>query len=428
MQVAGVCTIGGDDIEGNKPMKRIWLINHYAMPPELEPRLRTIKFAEYLAKSGYDVTIFGASSMHNMDMNLIAGQEDYIKKTYGILKFVHVRAKLYSNYSERVLNLFEFVFRMRKIASSFDKPDIIIHTATVPFGNLMYYLAKKLKAKYFVEVLDLWPESFVMTGIMNRKNPVMPLLYFFEKWLYKRADKLIFSMQGGKDYLLEKGWDTGHGGPIDLDKVYYINNGVDLKDFNHNLTNYTIVDDDLNDEKTFKIVYIGSIRLFNNVRLLVEAAEKLKDRNDIRFLIYGDGDERKSLEEYVRSKGITNVRFKDKFIDKKYIPYLLSKSSINVLNYQQNGIWKYGGSQSKLFQYLASGKPIVSNIVPGYCLIRQYGCGISSEFASAEEYADAFKAIMNLSSADYLTMCRNAKIAAENYDYEKLTNDLINLL
>ena len=78
------------------------------------------------------------------------------------------------------------------------------------------------------------------------------------------------------------------------------------------------------------------------------------------------------------------------------------KSSINILNYQQNGIWKYGGSQSKLFQYLASGKPIVSNIVPGYCLIRQHECGISSEFKTADEYASAFESLRNLSEEEYL--------------------------
>lgn len=409
-------------------MKKIWLVNHYAMPPELEPRLRTIKFAEYLTKAGYDVTVFGASSMHNMDLNLISGKEDYIEKQYGILKFVHVRARSYSNYFERVLNLLEFVVRMRKIASKFDKPDVILHTATVPFGNIMYYLAKKLKAIYYVEVLDLWPESFVMTGILNKNNPIMPLLYYFEKWLYKRADQLIFSMEGGKDYILEKGWDAVSGGPINIDKVSYINNGVDLNDFSDNLSKWTIDDKDLNDENTFKIVYIGSIRLFNNVRLLVEAAEKLQNNKDMVFLIYGDGDERKPLEEYVRKKNIQNVRFKDTFIDKKYIPYLLTKSSINVLNYQQNGIWKYGGSQSKLFQYLASGKPIVSNIVPGYCLIRQHECGISSDFKTADEYASAFESLRKLSEEEYLIMCNNSRKAAQNFDYKKLTDSLIALL
>lgn len=408
-------------------MKKIWLINHYAMPPELEPRLRTIKFAQYLTKAGYDVKIFAASSMHNMELNLIPGKEDYIEKSYGPIKFVHIRTKSYSNYLERVKNLLEFAFRLRKVAKEFEKPDIIIHTATVPFGNVLYFLAKKLGAKYFVEVLDLWPESFVMTGILKKNNPLMSILYASEKWLYKRADRLIFSMEGGKDYILEKGWNREKGGPISLDKISYINNGVDLTDFHRDLETYTMDDEDVNNKESFKIVYIGSIRRFNNVGLLVEAAEKMKNQDDVVFLIYGDGDERKELEEYVEKHRMTNVKFKEKFIDKKYIPYLLSKSNINVLNYQQSGIWKYGGSQSKLFMYLVSGKPIVSNIVPAYCLIRKYACGVSSEFSTADEYADVFKSLRNLSEEEYATMSNNAKEAAKNFDYEKLTEELIAL-
>jgi hypothetical protein len=52
-------------------MKRVWLINQYAMPPELESRLRTIKFAQYLTQKGYDVTVFASSVMHNMDIDLM---------------------------------------------------------------------------------------------------------------------------------------------------------------------------------------------------------------------------------------------------------------------------------------------------------------------------------------------------------------------
>ena len=54
-----------------KTGKRIWLVNQYAMPPRLESRLRTIKFAHYLQKAGYEVTIFASSIMHNMDIDLI---------------------------------------------------------------------------------------------------------------------------------------------------------------------------------------------------------------------------------------------------------------------------------------------------------------------------------------------------------------------
>ena len=71
------------------------------------------------------------------------------------------------------------------------------------------------------------------------------MLYILEKWIYKSADSIIFSMEGGKDYIIEKGWDAGHGGPVDLKKVYHINNGVDSELFDYNKNHYVIEDKDL---------------------------------------------------------------------------------------------------------------------------------------------------------------------------------------
>ena len=77
-----------------KTGKRIWLVNQYAMPPRLESRLRTIKFAHYLQKAGYEVTIFASSIMHNMDIDLIEDDSLYIERQYGDLNFVHIKTVL----------------------------------------------------------------------------------------------------------------------------------------------------------------------------------------------------------------------------------------------------------------------------------------------------------------------------------------------
>ena len=126
----------------------------------------------------------------------------------------------------------------------------------------------------------------------------------------------------------------------------------------------------LNDQ-LFKVIYIGSIRLANNLKQLIDAACLLKEYNNIKFIIYGDGNEREELISYCRDNGINNVILKQKWIELKYIPYVLSKSSLNILNYMKTDILKYGGSQGKLFQYLASGKPIISNPRMGFCPIHE---------------------------------------------------------
>jgi len=410
--------------------KTIWLINQYAMSPKYERRLQTIKRAQYLTSLGYEVLIISGSYLHNTDINLINSNKKYIKRNYNGIRFVHIKTSTYkSNGVARIYNMIEFPLRLLILSRRFEKPDIISQVATVPFGNVLYLLTKMYKVTYIVDVLDLWPETFVGLGLVSQKNIFIKAVYILEKWLYKKADSIVFSMEGGEDYIREKKWDLGSGGSIDLDKVHYINNGVDLFDFEKNRKLYRINDPDLSDGKLFKVMYVGSIRLSNNLKQLIDAAEILNNNNkNIVFLIYGDGEERVFLEDYCKRKGLLNVRFKQKWIELKYIPYVLSRSSLNILNYSNSPITRFGSSQSKSFQYMASGKPICANINMRYCPITKYKLGISKEFESPKEYADAILSFANMDPIEYNKMCKNAKIAAKDYDYKKLTMDYEKLL
>lgn len=409
--------------------KKVWLVNQYAMPPELESRLRTIKFAHYLQEAGYEVTIFASSIMHNMNIDLIEDESLYVERQYNDLNFVHIKTRNYKkNDLNRVIGLIQFPRRFLKVAKKFPSPDIIVQTATVPFGNVVYRYAKKVKAEYIVEVLDLWPETFVDLGLIGKHNPLLSLLYKAERWIYKKADKVVFSVEGGRDYIIDKKWSTEQGGPIDLKKVFYINNGVDLSDFDRFRNQFKLQDSQLEDESIQKVIYLGSMRLANNLRKLIDAASLLRGHSGILFFLYGDGDDREELEKYCRQNHIDNVVFKEKWIDPHYVPYVLSKASVNVLNYMPGNFGKYGGSQSKLFQYMASGKPICSNLNMMYCLINKYNIGIAREFNSAQEYADAILKLLQSEPEEYNAMCERARKAAVEFDYKNLTDQLIALL
>jgi len=407
--------------------KTIWLVNFHARPPHLEGFLKTIKFAQYLDEAGYETYIFSSNNFHNSDENLIDENTHlgFITKEYNKLKFIHIKTIQYKNSSIlRILSLIQFSIKLFLLKSKFTKPDVIIHTAYIPFDNLVYFTAKSLKTKYFVDILDLWPESFVKVGLIKSNNPFLFILYNMEKWLYKKANGIIFSMQGGADYIKDKKWDKENGGSIDINNVHWISNGIDLHDFINNLSRYKLEDKDLEDENLFKVTYMGSIRLANNLISLINAAALLKEYDKIRFLIYGDGIDRDYLVNYCKQNYIKNVIFKQKWIDPIFVPYVLSKSSLNILNYKK-GLGKYGGSQSKLFQYLASGKPICSNIKMDYCIIEKYNLGISKPFNSDEEYSKAILALLDLELKEYLEICSISKELVKEYDYKFLTNKLI---
>ena len=409
--------------------KRVWLVNKYAMPPQYEPRIQTIKTAHYLQLLGYEVILFGASVMHNMDLNLIEDGSSYMEKDYGDLHFVHINTCSYKGAAgfKRVLSDFQFHYKLVCLAKKFPKPDVIIGVTYPLLTNPLMAYAHKHNIKYITQSLDTWPDDFVNYGLIGENNPITKLLFKQAKHNYEKSDACIFSWCGCFFYMKEKKWDKESGGPVALKKLHYINNGVDLTNFNTWKKQYTIDDEDLKSSKK-SIIYLGSIRLVNNVERLIHAAELLKDRNDVQFLIYGDGDDRSSLIKYCEEQQLSNVKFKDKWIDPKYVPFVLSQSYLNILNYMSSDFAKYGISSSKMFQYMAAGKPIVCNINIYNCPITENEIGIAREFDSADKYAQAIVTILNLPEAEYNAMCERAQATAKFYNYSYLTNQMAEVI
>lgn len=405
--------------------KRIWLVNKYAMPPQYEPRIQTIKTAHYLQQQGYEVVLFGASVMHNMDLNIIKDGSPYIEREYGDLHFVHINTCSYKGAAglKRVWSDFQFHYRLVAFSKKFPKPDVIIGTTYPLLTNPIMNYAHKHNIKYITQSLDTWPDDFISYGLIGKNNPITKILFERAKLNYEKSDACIFSWCGCFNYMKEKKWDRENGGPVEMSKLFYINNGVDLKDFNAWKNQYTIDDVDLNGSQK-KIVYLGSLRMVNNVERLIHAAEILRDQQDVLFLIYGDGDDREPLMKYCKDHQLTNIKFKDKWIDPKYVPYVLSQSYLNILNYMSSDFAKYGISSSKMFQYMAAGKPIVCNINIFECPITKNNIGIAKEFSNSEEYASAINYIINLPQEEYDAMCGRAKETAKEYDYKNLTKKM----
>lgn len=409
-------------------IKNIWLVNKYAMPPQYESRLRTIKFAHYLQEMGYKVTIFGSSVMHNMDLDLIEDNSKYIERQYGDLDFVHVKSCQYKKTAgvRRIWSEIQFHYRLVRLAKHFEKPDLVVATTFPIISNPILSYCHKHGIKYITEILDWWPDDFVDFGFIGKNNPIMKYLFKVAQNNYVKSDATVFSAEGREEYLKDKKWDKDQGGPVDLSKIYYINNGVDLNDFDTWVKQYTIDDDDLKSDKK-KIIYLGSVRFANNIGQFIKAAELLQDRDDVEFLIYGNGDDREPLMRYCEEHQLDNVKFKNKWIDPKYVPYVLSQSYINILNYI-SGFGKYGISSSKMFQYMAAGKPIVCNVYIMYSDIVEHNLGVCHDMKSDQEYADAIRAILDLPQEDYQCMCKRAREAAKKYDYPYLTKKMVRII
>lgn len=169
----------------------------------------------------------------------------------------------------------------------------------------------------------------------------------------------------------------------------------------------------------------------NNVGKLLDAAKIIKSRgdySDIQFLIFGDGVQLEELKERANKERIDTVRFKG-YINRQYIPYVLSRSAVNVLNYSQNQYnWSRGNSSNKLFEYMASGKPIISTVHMGYSLINKYKCGIELGDDTAESLANAIIEFHDMDKDQYIEIGTNGKKGAKDFDFGVLTDKLLTVI
>ncbi|MFZ2462503.1 MAG: glycosyltransferase family 4 protein [Caldibacillus thermoamylovorans] len=411
--------------------KKIWIWNHYATDMYFNEGGRHYWFAENLLKHEYEPTIFCANTRHNNDEIVNIERGKFKTAIKNKIPFVFIKTYPYSgNGKDRIKNMISFYKNLFSVSKEYSKkagkPDVILASSVHPLTLVAgIKIAKKFGVPCICEVRDLWPETLVAYGALKENTFFTKLLYAGEKWIYKKSDKLIFTMEGGKDYLIDKGWDKDSGGPIDLDKVFHINNGVDFEVFNYNKENYVLNDEDLDNPNYFKVIYAGSIRLVNNVKSIIDAAKEIKNLgvNNIKFILYGDGSDKKSLEEYCKEYNINNVIFKG-LVDKKYVPSILSKSDLNIFHFQQNNIKKYGASLNKMFEYFASGKPTISDCEFGYDIIKKFNCGFVIDNATPEQLAEKIIEISKMSQVEYQKYCDNALMAAKEYDFKILTEKL----
>lgn len=406
-------------------MKTLWYINYYTSLPELCGNPRSVELSKAAVAAGYKCRVFFADFKGSMINSKI---DTFENRNIEGVEYTIVRAKPYKGNVDRGLSIFQWALSLRKVAERLEeKPDVILWNIHAPFDYPVVWLAKKLKAKLIVEAWDLWPDSFVRFGLMKASSSITKFFYFVEKKMYEHGDAIVFTLEGGKDYLKDQGWTTDSGGKIDTSKVYYINNGVNIEKFEKDCSNFPTEDPDLLDQSTFKVLYMGAIRLVNHVKTLIEAAAILKKHKGIKFFIYGDGPEREELVKYVQSNSIDNIIFKQKHVDFRYVADIVSHADLNIMNYQK-GFGKYGVSSGKQFQYLAAGKPILCNIYLNYDEITRNNIGIAEEMETPEEYAEAILRIANLPKEELEAMQKRTLSTAQKFDYNKLSAEFLQVV
>lgn len=169
----------------------------------------------------------------------------------------------------------------------------------VSYSSFWAVKAAKMKGIKVVAMLqDVWPDNAVQSHLISEGSFLYKYFEMWQKSVYKNADKLICISDDMKDFIVSKG--------VDADKIEVIYNwgySDDVVDIpweeNEFVKKYNLSRD------KFYAIYAGNIGKMQNVEIVVNAAKELQDREDIQFLIIGDGARREAIEEM--AEGMSNI-------------------------------------------------------------------------------------------------------------------------
>ncbi|MFN8108999.1 MAG: glycosyltransferase family 4 protein [Thermoleophilia bacterium] len=307
----------------------------------------------------------------------------------------------------RLSNYTSFAFWAGVAMARVRRPRVVVASSpSLPAAGVAAVAAKLRRARFVLEVRDLWPDSAVAMGLVNDRATIAAATRL-EDFCYRRADHIVALTEGIRDGMIAKG--------VPARKITLITNGVDLTPDGPPPQPAAL---DV-PEGTTVAMYVGAHGTYSSLNTVLDAAHLLRDRTDIRIVLVGGGDQKAALLEQARTLELTNVTFID-LVPKSEVPGWLARADICLLPYQDRELFA-GALPNKVFDYLAAAKPILAAAPEGELtrLIREVDCGRCVPAERPAEMADAIRALAD--SPDRAVMGRRGlEVALERYDRRAL--------
>ncbi|MFA5665037.1 glycosyltransferase family 4 protein [Castellaniella sp.] len=395
-------------------MKHVWILNHYAKVPGESGGTRHYHLAEGLKKHGWEATIIAASLANSESNMYMENNEGSCCKIVDNISFLWLKVPSYTgNGVRRIFNMFTYTFRVlkKKTTSKIPQPDVIIGSSVHPFAAMAgVILSRRYDVPFVFEVRDLWPQTLIDMGRLKNNSIVTKLLRMLEGWLYRNADYIVV--------LLPKAWEYIVPFGISRSKIIWIPNGVDLSLFRE----VTLPSESKNSE--FTLMYFGAHGQANdldNIIYAMDIVNKCPYGKNIKLRLIGNGVLKPSLIELSDKLALNNVVF-EPAVPKKKVPTLAAQADgfiISVLDLP--GLYRYGISMNKLFDYLAAMRPIIIASAAVNNPVADAKAGLTVEPNNPQALANA---ILKLSK---MPLCIRQKMAISGRRYVELNHDF-NLL
>jgi glycosyltransferase involved in cell wall biosynthesis/SAM-dependent methyltransferase len=262
----------------------------------------------------------------------------------------------------------------------------VIYARTLEYTFTPALVARLLRVPLILEV-----NAFVLDEMQaNRPNVGMlklRLASLLEAYRGRTADAIVVVTRGLKELLVRTY-------KLDERRVVVIPNGADTGLFARTDCKQCKRALRLDDDAHY-VCFVGTLHQWQGAEILVRAAAVVAASDGhARFLVVGDGPQRHDLEGLARSLGVSSaVRFTG-FVDLPEVAALVGASDICVAPFIPGSYEKIGFSPIKIYEYMASARPVVASHVPGLEFLEQHNAGVLVRPASPEALASGITRLL----------------------------------
>jgi glycosyltransferase involved in cell wall biosynthesis len=400
-------------------MRLLFLTDNF--PPEVNaPANRTYEHCKEWVKSGIDVTVITCAPNFPKGEVYPGYKNKFIQKeVMDGIKVIRVWSFITANegFVKRIFDYISYAF-MAFWTGLFIKTDLIIATSpqffTAVSGCSLAFFKRK---KWVMEVRDLWPESIVAVGAMD-KNLFIKFFEWLEKRLYLSATHIVVVTDTFKEKIASRG--------IQKEKISVFKNGANLELFQQGDKPSRLIEKyDLQGKFIFS--YIGTHGMAHGLDFILDCVSDLqKSQPHLMFLFIGDGAEKKNLVQKAKELKLQNVLFLESVPKKEVVDYL-RLMDVALVNLKKSDTF-LTVIPSKIFEAAAMQKPILLGLQgETKKIIETYQAGLCFVPEDKDSFLEQVSKI-SLNLEQYKNFQKGCKRLALDFDRKEIANTMLETL
>jgi colanic acid biosynthesis glycosyl transferase WcaI len=331
---------------------RFLVVTQYFSPEPGAPSNRLQAFVDAMLERGHEVTVI--CEFPNYPSGRLAPADRWRLfriEEHGSLKIVRTFVLTFArkNNIKRMLFYLSFAISSFIAALLLKRRDVILASSPPTFHVYMAMIVAKVKkSRIVVDIRDLLADAARETRTIRNRS-LLRLGDSLERKLYRDSD-LVFTISEGMKKRIETRGGKGKC------RIVYNGSSDDILNWKGDIDSFRR---SLGWHDKIVFAYAGIMGLPQNLKDLLPEIKEIHDGR-ILFAFIGEGQGREALEKEALMRSSGNICFFRQMPRSEVIPYVYSADVMMVI-LRELELFK-SAIPSKFFDYMAAGKPIISNV------------------------------------------------------------------